>query len=378
MTATGPDLDLVALVRELAGRQTVSGDAIAQRDLLGALTDVLRQRAPHLEVTQGGDRDQPWTLLRTPTDPGRRQLLFACHVDTVPVPDPGAWERDPFGADVDGGRVWGRGTSDMKAGVVAAVAALAAADPETPVALLLTSDEETGSQGAAAAAPAVADQRIGAVIVPEATGNQVVLGHKGALWLAVRTAGRAAHGSTPERGHNAVLDLVSVLGRAAGALPLRTDPFLGTETWNPGVVAGGTVPNVVPDRAEAVVDMRTVGDAGDLLRWWRDQPEVADVEVRVDLPPVGTPADDPWVASLPAAVRATPATYFTDASVLVRVVGGAPVVVWGPGTPAVMHAVDEYVEVAEVEQAAAAFSDVVRRWNAPPAGSGREPASGGG
>ena len=74
------------------------------------------------------------------------------------------------------------------------------------------------------------------------------------------------------------------------------------------------------------------------------------------------PADDPWVASLPAPVRPTPATYFTDASVLVQVVQGAPIVVWGPGTPAVMHAIDEYVELAELEQAAAAFSDVVARW----------------
>jgi succinyl-diaminopimelate desuccinylase len=214
---------------------------------------------------------------------------------------------------------------------------------------------------------------VGAVVVPEATGNQVVLGHKGALWLAVRTAGRAAHGSTPERGHNAVLDLAALLARAGEVLPFRTDPFLGTETWNPGVVAGGTVPNVVPDRAEVVVDMRTVADGGDLLAWWRAQPEVADVEVRVDLPPVGTPADDPWVASLPAPVLPTPATYFTDASVLVQVIRGAPIVVWGPGTPAVMHAVDEYVELAEVEQAAAAFTDVVSRWNGPPAGSPREP-----
>ena len=364
MTATDPRLDPVALVRELVGRMTVSGDATAQRDVLGALTDVLRSGAPDLQVTEGSDRDHPWTLLRTPADPDRPHLLLACHVDTVPVTDPAAWQRDPFGADLDEGRVWGRGGSDMKAGVVAAVAAMAAADPQVPVALLLTSDEEIGSKGAAAAAAAVAELPVGAVVVPEATGNQVVLGHKGALWLAVRTAGRAAHGSTPERGHNAVLDLAALLGRAGGALPLRSDPFLGQETWNPGVVAGGTVPNVVPDRAEAVIDMRTVAPGDDLLAWWRGQPEVADVEVRVDLPPVGTPADDPWVASLPAAVLPTPATYFTDASVLVQVVGGAPVVVWGPGTPAVMHAVDEYVEVAEVEQAAAAFSAVVSRWGA--------------
>ena len=355
-------MDVVALLRELVGRQTVSGDAGAQREAMGAVVEVLRERAPHLQVTEGRDPDQPWTLLRTPTDPARPQLLLACHVDTVPVPDAGEWQRDPFGADLDGGRVWGRGGSDMKAGLVASVAALAGADPETPVALLLTSDEEIGSKGAAAAAAAVADQRIGAVIVPEATGNQVVLGHKGALWLAVRTAGRAAHGSTPERGHNAVLDLAALLNRAGGEIPLRTDEFLGGETWNPGAVSGGAVFNVVPDRAEALIDMRTVADGGALLRWWQAQPEVADVEVRVDLPPVGTPADDPWVATLPGPVLPKPATYFTDASVLVEVVQGAPIVVWGPGTPAVMHARDEYVELAELEQAAAAFGDVVARW----------------
>jgi succinyl-diaminopimelate desuccinylase len=357
-------MDVVALVRELVARRTVSGDAGAQYDTLGVVQEVLLERAPHLEVTTGRDPDQPWTLLRTPGDPARPQLLFACHVDTVPAADPGRWQRDPFGAELEDGRVWGRGGSDMKAGLVAAVAAVAGADPETPVALLLTSDEEIGSRGAAAAAAAVAGQRIGAVIVPEATGNHVVLGHRGALWLTVRTAGRAAHGSTPERGHNAVLDLVAVLGRAGAALPLRTDPFLGTETWNPGTVAGGTVPNVVPDRAEAVIDMRTVGDGGALLAWWRDQPEVAGVEVRVDLPPVSTPGDDPWVAALPAPVLSVPATYFTDASVLGQVVAGAPIVVWGPGTPAVMHAVDEYVEVAELEQAAAVFGDVVASWGA--------------
>ena len=80
------------------------------------------------------------------------------------------------------------------------------------------------------------------------------------------------------------------------------------------------------------------------------------------LPQVVPPAEDPWVASLGAPVRPTPATYFTDASVLVQGVGGDPIVVWGPGTPAVMHAVDEYVELDELEQAVAVFTDVVTRW----------------
>ncbi|MCW2538007.1 MAG: argE [Modestobacter sp.] len=355
-------LDVVDLVRELVGRPTVSADAGAQRDALGVVAEVLTAAAPHLQRTDGGNPTQPWTLLTTPTDPARPLLLLACHVDTVPAAEPGRWQRDPFGAELDDGRVWGRGGSDMKAGLVAAAAALAAADPQTPVALLLTSDEEIGSKGAAAAAAAVAELAVGAVVVPEATGNEVVLGHRGALWLAVRAHGLAAHGSTPERGRNAVLELVSVLGRAGAGLPLGRDPFLGGETWNPGVIAGGTVPNVVPDRAEVVVDQRTVGDGTALLDWWRAQPEVAEVEVLVDLPAVQTPAGDPWVASLPAGVRAEPATYFTDASVLRPVVGDAPIVVWGPGTPAVMHAVDEYVEVAELHQATAALGDVLARW----------------
>ncbi|WP_241038004.1 M20 family metallopeptidase [Blastococcus litoris] len=357
-----PTPDLVELLQELVRWPTVSGNPAPQRQVMGMLAEVLRERAPHLQAVRGEDPDQPWTLLRTPADPSRPLLLLACHVDTVPVPDATEWARDPFDADLDGGRVWGRGGSDMKAGVVAAAAALAGVDPETPVALLLTSDEEIGSKGAAAAAGALAGERIGAVIVPEATGNEVVLGHKGALWVAVRTAGRAAHGSTPERGHNAVLDLVAVLARACAELPLRSDDFLGTETWNTGVISGGTVPNVVPDRAEAVVDMRTVGAGADLLGWWQEQPEVVEVDVRVDLPPVRTSADDPWVAALPAPVRPVPATYFTDASVLGEVTGGAPIVVWGPGTPAVMHARDEYVEVAELEQAAAAFGEVAAAW----------------
>ena len=298
-------LDVVALLRELVGRSPSPGTPRRSGTRWGPSSTSCAEQAPHLEVTRAETPTTPGPCCGPPTDPDRPQLLLACHVDTVPVPDAGEWQRDPFGADLDGGRVWGRGGSDMKAGLVASVAALAAADPETPVALLLTSDEEIGSKGAAAAASAVAEQRIGAVVVPEATGNQVVLGHKGALWLAVRTAGRAAHGSTPERGHNAVLDLAALLTRAGGEIPLRTDEFLGTETWNPGVVTGGTVPNVVPDRAEAVIDMRTVADGGELLRWWQGQPEVADVEVRVDLPPVGTPADDPWVATLPGPVLPT-------------------------------------------------------------------------
>jgi succinyl-diaminopimelate desuccinylase len=359
---TTASLDVVDLVRELVRRRTVSADAAAQRDALGAVAEVLTAAAPHLQRTDGTDPDQPWTLLTTPTGPSRPRLLLACHVDTVPAAEPATWQRNPFGADLDGGRVWGRGGSDMKAGLVAAAAALAAADPQTPVALLLTSDEEIGSKGAAAAAAAVAGLPVGAVVVPEATGNEVVLGHRGALWLAVRARGVAAHGSTPQKGHNAVLDLVAVLGRAAADLPLGSDPFLGGETWNPGVIAGGTVPNVVPDRAEVVVDQRTVGNGTALQDWWRAQPEVAEVDVLVDLPAVQTPADDPWVATLPAAVRTGPATYFTDASVLRPVVGDAPIVVWGPGTPAVMHAVDEFVEVAELEQATAALTQVLARW----------------
>ncbi|MDQ0281187.1 MULTISPECIES: M20 family metallopeptidase [Nocardiaceae] len=356
-------MDSVGLLTELVTQPTVSGDPRPQRSSMDAIVSVLRARVGDLAVDGDPDGPHPWLLITNPSPPTATRLMFACHVDTVPAGDLSNWQFDPFAADIEHGVLRGRGTSDMKAGLVAATAAVMDAfDNGVPAALLLTSDEEIGSLGARAARHAVAECAVGAVVVPEATGNRVHLGHRGALWVDVTTKGIAAHGSTPHRGESAIMKLVDVLARARTELPLSTDQFLGAETFNVGLIDGGSAPNIVPDAAHVVVDHRTVGDGSDLLSWWRDQPEVDHADARIDLPGVRTPQGNGWVDGLPHTVAAEPVTYFTDASVIASAAPSAPVVVWGPGTPALMHAADETVTLDELDAAIVAYTAATRAW----------------
>lgn len=291
-------------------------------------------------------------------------LLFSAHIDVVPVNDHTAWTHDPFGAHIASGRLFGRGSSDMKSGLAAALVAVVELLREgRPVALAVSTGEEVGCRGAASVAELLREHPIGAVIVPESTANEVVLGHRGALWLRVTTSGRAAHGSTPGLGVNAIEKAAAVIGRVS-ELPLLWHPQLGWESVNVGTIAGGSVPNIVPDRCVLDIDHRVIDDDGArLTEWWMSQPEVSAVDTVLDLAPVWTSADDAWVRGLGAPVSERPASYFTDASVLVRSLpAGAPVVVWGPGDPAVVHTVDESVDLRAVEDARLHYLRVGRAW----------------
>jgi succinyl-diaminopimelate desuccinylase len=330
-------------------------------------------------------------------EPGREQLVarttggdgppltFTGHLDTVPV-RPDDWSVDPWAAERDGDKVVGRGASDMKSGVAAAVVATVehAARPHAcrGVQLVLTAGEETGCTGLvnldASGRAAIAGG--GPVVVAEPTANALVIGHKGAHWMRLTATGRAAHGSAPELGDNAVVRLA----RAAVALHdhagwPRDDRF-GPVTANVGVLRGGVAPNVVPDAAELMLDIRTVPgvDAGQL----RAQVGLlaggrVDVADHVVLPPLDTGADEPFVGMVRAALQAAgasdavapPARFFTDASVLAGILGGdagpVPTVVLGPGEPAQCHVVDEYCLAGRVEQAVVVYRELLDRWCAP-------------
>ncbi|MET4705986.1 M20 family metallopeptidase [Frigoribacterium sp. UYMn621] len=293
-------------------------------------------------------------LVLPSVDSGERVLIFACHADVVPVGNAADWTSPPFEPRVDEGRLVGRGSSDMKSGLAAAMISIAwLHESGARVALAVSTGEEVGSVGAPTIVNLIRDSQIstGAMVIPESTNNKVVLGHRGALWLGVETTGVATHGSTPELGRNAILSMARILGRI-GEVPLTTHPQLGAETVNVGTIDGGTVPNVVPDHARIRVDHRVVDlDVGRIIDWWRNQPTVSNVSIDLALVPVWTAADDPWVASLPSEVLTTPAAYFTDASVFTESMPPAPVVVWGPGDPTSVHSANESVDLASLDEA---------------------------
>ena len=183
-------------------------------------------------------------------EPGRSQyvaragsdapLTFTGHLDTVPA-TPSDWSVDPWAASADGDRLVGRGTSDMKSGVAALVVAVADHVRRTHacrgVQVVLTSGEETGCDGALAI-PASALAAGGPLVVAEPTANRLVPAHKGAHWMRLTAKGKAAHGSAPELGDNAVVRLA----RSAVALHdfdgWPTQDGFGRVTANVGAAAG--------------------------------------------------------------------------------------------------------------------------------------------
>lgn len=300
-------------------------------------------------------------------------LTFTGHLDTVPA-TPSDWSVDPWAAAVDGDRMLGRGTSDMKSGVAALVDAVAdhAARPHDcrGVQVVLTSGEETGCTGAVTIPRDVLVPG-GPLVVAEPTRNALVPGHKGAHWMHLTATGRAAHGSAPELGDNAAVKVA----RAAVALHDFVDWPAGV-TANVGVIRGGVQTNVVPDAGELYLDIRTVPSAqGDAVREVvrRVAGDAVRIEDHVVLPPVQTPLDDPFVALVGEALTAVgldgapidTARYFTDASALVPLLSEGPTtpaVVLGPGEPEQCHVADEWCSLSRVDEAVAVYAELLDRW----------------
>lgn len=351
--------DVVRLLQHLVRQESTTGTPGERAALRWVAADLTERvgAAGTVHVAPDGD-----ACVVLPVARSGPVLLFACHVDTVPTGPLDAWSVPPLSGAIVDGEVTGRGSSDMKAGLAAAVLAVVEGlSGGARVALAVTTGEEAGCLGAPSAAALLSGTAVGAVIIPESTDNEIALGHRGAYWLTVSATGVAAHGSTPERGRSAVLALAATLGEIP-SLPLRSHPALGTESVNVGVFAGGEVHNIVPAHAHAAIDHRIVdADVSQLEDWW--QARVDDVRVDLALDPVWSDAADGWIRSLPAEVAAEPVRYFTDASVLVRSLpAGTPVVVWGPGDPTRVHSADEGVSVAAVEKSLALFQQAVASW----------------
>ena len=109
-------MDSLGLLSELVALDTVSGEAAPQRRAMDSIVSLVKSRSPEVNVQSDLGGNHPWVLITNEADPAATRLLFACHVDTVPVGNVSDWEFDPYAARVEGELFLGRGTSDMKAG----------------------------------------------------------------------------------------------------------------------------------------------------------------------------------------------------------------------------------------------------------------------
>jgi succinyl-diaminopimelate desuccinylase len=301
----------------------------------------------------------------------RKALVFSAHMDTMPVGD-AAWRHPPFAAEIEGGRLYGRGAADMKSGLAAMVVAAAKLKHSGvrlagDVVLAFSAGESTGCIGAKRMVERGLLSDAGWLLVSEPTSLRVLTAETGALWLRAVATGATGHASGGG-GDNAIRKLLDFLGRLDGLqLAERPHPLLGMPSLAVNGLTAGTAPNITPDRASATLDIRTLPGmkTEDVIAALRHLGGGIDFEVIDAKPPVETDADDPFVATALAATRRVTGTevqpggvhYFSDSNVLVPALG-IPRVIVGPGELGMSGAENEWVALDAVAKAAEIYAEI--------------------
>ena len=301
----------------------------------------------------------------------KRTLVLEAHQDTVPIDN---MIVEPFGARIEGNKLYGRGACDIKGGLASVLAAFARIVREKPknacnVVMACAVDEEFTFTGVLELVKR--GLKADAAVVAEPTNLNIVHAHKGAVRWHLVARGRSCHSSTPGQGISAVYRmgklLVGIEKFAAGLETTIVDSLLGPATLSVGRIEGGTSVNTVPDFCRIEIDRRLVigenpASAPEALNRYLVE------QAGIDFPFESLP---PWMSKtaltpkasgnlrqrLGAVIQSVRGTaprieavpYGTDASTIAD--AGVPAVVFGPGDIAKAHTVDEWVPLDEVEQA---------------------------
>lgn len=298
----------------------------------------------------------------------KKALLFNGHLDVVPAGEQ-QWQHPPFAGQIDNGKVYGRGASDMKGGLAAMVMAaglVARAGVFLKGDLLITgtAGEETDSIGAHDLLKQGYLENVDAAVIGEPSNLQLFSACKGALWLEFKTVGKTAHGSMPDQGCNAILQMNALINELNQyVFACQGHPLLGQSTMNIATIHGGVKTNVVPDACTLTVDIRTIpGENHEkivfdikkiMTRLTRENQDFCfSLTITNNRPPVATDVDSvamqnalqSAVQSLGKELIPCGVNYYTDGSVFAPALG-IPIVLFGPGDEKLAHQPDEYVEI---------------------------------
>ncbi|MGH7616689.1 MAG: ArgE/DapE family deacylase [Gemmatimonadaceae bacterium] len=311
---------------------------------------------------------------------GPATLMFNGHIDVVGVD---GMVHAPWDSAERDGRIYGRGSSDMKGGVAAMCAAAARAAAENPnIALVIAAvaDEEFESLGTRALI--ARGTRASAAVVTEPTRLAIMPAHLGFVWADVVTHGRAAHGSRWDLGVDAIRHAGLVLAELdrfdADELTKRQHPLLRRPSIHASLIEGGSGMSTYPDRCTLRLERRTIpGETPDQVRAELEGIAAragagranfrAGVSVTLSQEPSDVTPSAPIVRALDAAMREVGEeprvegmTAWTDAALLNA--AGIPAICFGPGDMGLAHAAEEWVLVDEIERATQVLTRLALTW----------------
>jgi succinyl-diaminopimelate desuccinylase len=309
---------------------------------------------------------------------GIPHLVWQGHLDVVPAGEADQWPYPPFSGILAEGRLWGRGSCDMKGGIASCFGAIAALDRARltlpgRLDVQLVSDEEAMGKHGASHLFGLGLMRATGCIVGEPTDLRMQFHERGAMWLRARIHGIAAHGSQPHLGVSAILSMAEALLALERSLPDIEHDLLGRPTINVGTIAGGSKVNMVPDLCAIEIDRRTLPSESN-LRVLHDVEEAfkaclanhmgawSEIEVLNQADPMrASPTSRVARAVERAAIEVTRVRPtrsgclgFTDARFFHQ--AGTPVVLYGPGTAADAHTSHESIRVDAMVTAARVYA----------------------
>jgi acetylornithine deacetylase len=362
-TSRNSNLALIAWVEDFLRERGIASRRVASAD--GAKANLYAVVGPHVE---GG-------------------VVISGHTDVVPV-DGQPWSSDPWVLSERGGKLYGRGTADMKSFIALALACVdeaLAAPLKRPMILALSYDEEVGCLGAPSMIAEIVQDlpRPAAVIVGEPTLMKVVSAHKSVRSFNVEIVGREAHSSLPEQGVSAVMEalkLMNVVAEMAREAKLVSHAHFTPATMTIGRVEGGTAANILARKCSFVWDLRSPEMAqGDAIEErFRIAAEALDAEIKVRAPEGGvsvtrrskTPglaiARDSEAETLARMLTGDNETrvvsYAAEAGLFQQ--AGLPTVICGPGSIEQAHQPDEWIDRSQIEEGAAFMRRLVQRLSA--------------
>ncbi len=324
-------------------------------------------------------------MLMLPGRADEQELVFICHMDTVPVGN--GWNADPFGGEIRNGRIYGRGACDMKSGFACALSAFRAAVmqcrsrgvPKRTLKLIGTVDEEGNMTGVEQAVRSGWVSKSSLVLDMEPTNGEIQAAHKGRTWFEITVEGIGAHASTPWKGADAIAAMAEVITAIRKEFQqLEVHPQMGTSTVSFGRIQGGSQPYVVSERCVATVDMRLVPpytslSARKIVEHAAQTAMKAVPGTKIfcrmtgDRPYIDMDEDSVLLAQLRTACqKATgklPKTGifngYTDTAVIAGTLGNHNCLSYGPGNLELAHKPDEYVPVKDIVRCEAVLLELI-------------------